>query len=81
MKKNIFIGVLGVIVVFFVLFANIKANESVKYQMQAEMNLKIAQENETKAKEQEQKAVEAAARALIEQKKAEELQKQLDACK
>ncbi|MDW3209066.1 MAG: hypothetical protein R8N23_04320 [Reichenbachiella sp.] len=80
MIKNITIGVLSFLIVFFVLFANIKANEAVKQTLLAELNLKLAEENETKAREQERKAVEAAARAIIEQQKAVELQQQLDDC-
>ncbi|WP_422360327.1 hypothetical protein [Reichenbachiella sp.] len=80
MTKNIAIGVLSFLIVFFVLYANIKANEAEKQSILAELNLKLAEENETKAREQEQKAVEMAARAMIEQKKAEELQSQLDKC-
>lgn len=81
MIKNIIIGVLSLFIVFFVLYANIKANEAEKQVIMAQRNLELAKENEAKAKAEEQKAVEAAALALIEQKKAEELQKQLDDCK
>lgn len=80
MIKNITIGVLSFLIVFFVLFANIKANEAEKIAIQSELNLKLAKENEAKAREQEQKAVEMAARAMIEQSKAEELQAQLAEC-
>ncbi|MEP3389222.1 MAG: hypothetical protein ABJO02_13595 [Reichenbachiella sp.] len=80
MIKNITIGVLSFLIVFFVLFANIKANEAEKQAILAEQNLELAERNEAKAREQEQKAVEMAARAMIEQNKAEELQAQLAEC-
>ena len=80
MIKNITIGVLSFLIVFFVLYANIKANEAEKYSIQSEMNLQLAKKNEAKTREQELKATEMAALAMIEQRKAEELQKQLDDC-
>lgn len=80
MIKNIVIGVLSFLTVFFVLYANIKANEAEKQSILAELNLKFAEENEAKAREQEKKVVEAAALALIQQRKAEKLQQELDEC-
>lgn len=81
MKKNILIGLLALVSVFFVVYANIKANEAEKQRLQAELNIKLAYEQEAKAKAQEQKATEAAAKALIEQKKAENLEEQLKNCR
>lgn len=81
MAKNITIGVLSSLIVFFVLLARIRTREAEVQTILAEYNLQLARESEAKAKAEEQKAVEAAALALIEQKKAEELQKQLDDCK
>jgi len=81
MTKNIIIGVLVFISAFLVVYANIKAKDAEKQTIMAQLNLELAKENEAEAREQERRAVEAAARALIEQRKAEELQIQLDECK
>lgn len=72
------LGFAMLICIFFVVYANIKANEAEKQTLQAELNLKLAKEQEAKALEQEKKATEAAARALIEQRKAEEALKQAE---
>ncbi|MEP2024330.1 MAG: hypothetical protein ABJH98_01100 [Reichenbachiella sp.] len=80
MTKNIIIGILSILIVFFILFANIKANEAEKQAIMAQLNLELAEKNEAKAKEQEQKAVEAVALSMIHLRKAEELQLELDKC-
>ena len=68
----IVLGLAMLISIFFVVFANIKANEAEKQTIQAQLNLELAKENESKAKEQEQKAVEQAALAKIAERKAKE---------
>ncbi|MEO9964703.1 MAG: hypothetical protein ABJF11_02875 [Reichenbachiella sp.] len=80
MIKNILIGFLILVSAFFIVFANIKANEAEKSAMQAQLNLELAIENEAKAKAQEQKAVEAAAMARIAERKAIDLAKLLEEC-
>lgn len=80
MIKNIAIAVLSFLLVFFLLYANIKASEAEKYNIMAQQNLELAKENEAKVRAQEEKATEMAALAMIEQRKAEELQSQLDKC-
>ncbi|MEO9967863.1 MAG: High-affnity carbon uptake protein Hat/HatR [Reichenbachiella sp.] len=69
------LGFAMLICIFFVVYANIKANEAEKQTIQAKLNLELAKENEAKAKEEEQKAVEAAAKARIAERKAVEEQK------
>lgn len=81
MTKNIIIGILAFISIFLVVFANIKAEEANKQTMQAQLNLELANQNMTIAKEEERKAVEAAATARIAERKASQLQEQLDNCK
>ncbi|MEP3388889.1 MAG: High-affnity carbon uptake protein Hat/HatR [Reichenbachiella sp.] len=72
------LGFAMLVCIFFVVFANIKAEEATKQTLLAELNLKKAEENEAKAKDQEKKATEAAARALIEQRRAEEEKEKAD---
>ncbi|WP_420582773.1 hypothetical protein [Reichenbachiella sp.] len=81
MTKNIIIGVLSFLIVFFVLFANIKASEAEKQSIQAELNLKLAMENETKAKAEQENATKAAAQLAIAEQKVEELKRALEVCK
>lgn len=69
------LGFAMLVCIFFVVYANIKANEAEKQTIQAQLNLELAKENEAKAKEEEQKAVEAAAKARIAERKAIEEQK------
>lgn len=80
MTKNITIGVLSFLIVFFVVFANIKAEEAVKQTILAEQNFKLAKKYEEMAKAQEEKSVEISAQAMIAQRRAAEMQKQLDDC-
>lgn len=72
------LGFAMLVCIFFVVYANIKANEAEKQTIQAELNLELAKENEAKAKEEEQKAVEAAAKARIAERKALEEKKAAD---
>lgn len=81
MLKNIIIGVLAFVTVFFVVYANIKATEAERQTLLAEMNLKLAKENEEKAKLEEQKAAEQAALATIEAQNARKLEQELENCK
>ncbi|SMD36978.1 hypothetical protein SAMN04488029_3172 [Reichenbachiella faecimaris] len=81
MIKNIIIGVLSLFIVFFVVYANIKAKEAEKQVAMAQSNLELAEENAALAKAEEKKATEAAAMALVEQQKVQKLREQLEDCK
>ena len=81
MVRNIIIGILSLLVIFLIVFSQIKISEVEKAWYTAEVNMELALENEAKAKAQEQKAVEMAAAALIAQGKAEEAEKRLLECK
>lgn len=80
MKKNIIIAVLAITSIFFVMYANIKASEAEKQTLMAQKNLRLAEKNAEKAKVSEKQAIEQAARAMIEQRKAEEVRKELQDC-
>lgn len=74
----IIMGVLFWTSIFFVVYANIKADEAEKQTIQAELNLELAREKVDKANNEEQKARDALAKAKIE---ISQLKRQLENCK
>lgn len=76
--KTIILGVLFWISIFFVVYANIKANQAEKQTIQAELMLELAKENERKAIEEEQKILIALTKAKEE---ISQLRSELKNCK
>ncbi|MEO9805774.1 MAG: hypothetical protein ABJF04_21130 [Reichenbachiella sp.] len=78
MIKNIIIGVLSLLIIFFAVFAKIKADEAEKQTMSAKVNLEYAQKNLDMAKADQQQVLEVAVQAS---KRVKELEQQLEECK
>ncbi|UXX80841.1 hypothetical protein N7E81_06975 [Reichenbachiella carrageenanivorans] len=81
MFKNIIIAFLVLASIVLVFYANNQSKQTLAQMREAQSNLVLAERNAERARQEEQKAVEAAARARIAERKAQDLQAQLDDCK
>ena len=72
MKKNIIIGILAILCIFFVVYAQIQTNEAVKMQAHAEALALEAEKHRQAANEASQRATESAAEANRQQRIADQ---------
>lgn len=80
MKKNIIIIILSALLITFVVYAQIKANEAYQNKVMADEHQRIAEENRSEAMRQSEIATEWAAQSMKNMKMAEELGAKLQAC-